>query len=89
MHLSSCAVTKRVGGAFGGKASRGMPVAAAAAVAAAKLGVPVRYQLTRVDDFQLNGGRCDGEVVFDVGFDDDGKLTALNIKVSGQIQHGS
>ena len=49
-------VCRRLGGAFGGKASRCMPPAAAAAVAAAKLHKPVRYVLTREDDMRQNQG---------------------------------
>lgn len=49
-------VCRRLGGAFGGKASRCMPPAAAAAVAAAKLRKPVRYVLTREDDMRQNQG---------------------------------
>jgi xanthine dehydrogenase molybdopterin-binding subunit B len=49
-------VCRRLGGAFGGKASRCMPPAAAAAVAAARLRKPVRYVLTREDDMRQNQG---------------------------------
>ena len=35
-----------------------MPVAAAAAVAAAKTGRRVRYSLSRNDDMRINGGDC-------------------------------
>lgn len=49
---------RRIGGAFGGKSSRCMPPAAAAAVAASKLGRPVRYVLNRNDDMRLNAGDC-------------------------------
>lgn len=47
---------RRIGGAFGGKASRSMPVAVAAAVAAAKLRRPVRLVLNRNEDFRQNAG---------------------------------
>ena len=50
------AACRRVGGAFGGKVARSMPVAAAAAVAAAKTGRRVRYSLGRNDDMRINGG---------------------------------
>ena len=50
------AACRRVGGAFGGKVARSMPVAAAAAVAAAKTGRRVRYSLNRNDDMRINGG---------------------------------
>ena len=47
---------RRIGGAFGGKASRSMPVAVAAAVASAKLRRPVRLVLNRNVDFRQNAG---------------------------------
>ena len=54
--LFCCPACRRVGGAFGGKVARSMPVAAAAAVAAAKTGRRVRYSLSRNDDMRINGG---------------------------------
>ena len=50
------AVCKRVGGGFGGKVSRPNAVAIPAALAAQKTGQPVRFVLSRNDDFRLNGG---------------------------------
>ena len=47
---------RRMGGAFGGKVARSIPVAAAAAVAAHKTGRPVRFALSRNDDMRINGG---------------------------------
>ena len=54
--LEVTVICRRIGGAFGGKASRSMPVAAAAAVAAVKLGRPVRLVLNRNEDFRQNAG---------------------------------
>ncbi len=51
------AVCRRVGGGFGGKATRPMPVAAACAVAAQKLGKQVRLSYNRNTDFRQNGGQ--------------------------------
>ena len=53
---SAAAVCRRVGGGFGGKATRPMPVAAACAVAANKLGKQVRLTYNRNTDFRQNGG---------------------------------
>lgn len=49
-------VCRRLGGAFGGKSSRCLPPAAAAAVAATVLKKPVRYVLNRNDDMRQNQG---------------------------------
>lgn len=56
--LQVTVVCRRIGGAFGGKASRALPVAAAAAVAAVSLGRPVRLVLNRNEDFRQNAGEC-------------------------------
>lgn len=55
---------RRIGGAFGGKASRSMPVAVAAAVAAAKLRRPVRMVLNRNEDFRQNAGELSPSTIF-------------------------
>ena len=51
-------VCRRIGGAFGGKSSRAMPVAAAAAVAASKLRRRVRLVLNRNTDMRQNAGEA-------------------------------
>lgn len=61
-----------MGGGFGGKSSRSMPIAAAAAVAANAVKRPVRLVLNRNDDFRMIGGRSEMLATYDIGFDDDG-----------------
>ncbi|KAM3567750.1 hypothetical protein VYU27_010110, partial [Nannochloropsis oceanica] len=68
---------RRAGGGFGGKLTRSFQNAAAAAVAARKTQRPVIMCNDRVDDFNLVGGREPMCFDYDVGFDDDGKVTAL------------
>lgn len=48
---------KRMGGGFGGKESRGMLIACPLALAAYKLGRPVRYMLNRDEDMLMTGTR--------------------------------
>ena len=48
---------KRVGGGFGGKETRSIPVSAICAVAADKFGRPVRIMLDRDEDMLLTGHR--------------------------------
>eukprot|EP00891_Asterochloris_glomerata_P008497 jgi/Astpho2/8497/Aster-05539 len=72
--------TRRVGGGFGGKATRPMPYAAMCAVAANKLQQQVRLTLNRNTDLRLNGGRSETEVEYSVGFDDSGHISALEVK---------
>jgi len=68
---------RRMGGAFGGKETQAALPAAAAALAAAKLGCPVKICLDRDDDMILTGKRHDFVVDYDVGFDDEGRLDGI------------
>jgi xanthine dehydrogenase/oxidase len=47
--------TKRIGGGFGGKESRTVPIAAAAAIAAFKTHRPVRINVDRDVDMLISG----------------------------------
>ncbi len=72
----------RAGGAFGGKLTRNLPIACAAAVAARKLKADytgVAYVLDRVDDQQTTGAREPMRMDVQVGFEDDGTLTAFRV----------
>ncbi|KAL0741025.1 hypothetical protein Bca4012_082538 [Brassica carinata] len=72
-------ITRRVGGGFGGKAIKSMPVATACALAAHKLNRPVKMYLNRKTDMIMAGGRHPMKVTYNVGFRSDGKLTALEL----------
>ncbi|KAI3955448.1 hypothetical protein MKW98_018549 [Papaver atlanticum] len=74
-------ITRRVGGGFGGKALKSMPVAAACAVAAHKLRRPVRAYLNRKIDMIMAGGRHPMKINYSVGFKSDGKITALHLDI--------
>ncbi|XWS73780.1 hypothetical protein CRYUN_Cryun02cG0158600 [Craigia yunnanensis] len=74
-------ITRRVGGGFGGKAIKAMPVAAACAVAAYKLQRPVRMYLNRNTDMVMAGGRHPMKVTYSVGFKTSGKITALKLDI--------
>nr|XP_029117923.1 LOW QUALITY PROTEIN: indole-3-acetaldehyde oxidase-like [Elaeis guineensis] len=72
-------ITRRVGGGFGGKALRAIPVATACALAAYKLRRPVRMYLDRKTDIIMAGGRHPMKINYSVGFKSDGRVTALHI----------
>ncbi|KAJ0982588.1 hypothetical protein J5N97_010843 [Dioscorea zingiberensis] len=72
-------ITRRVGGGFGGKATRSLRVAAACALAAYKLRRPIRMYLDRKTDMILAGGRHPMKVTYSVGFKSSGKITALHV----------
>ncbi|EOA26467.1 hypothetical protein CARUB_v10022516mg [Capsella rubella] len=70
-------ITRRVGGGFGGKAVKSMPVATACALGAFKLQRPVKMYMNRKTDMIMAGGRHPMKISYNVGFRSDGKLTAL------------
>ncbi|PKU64420.1 indole-3-acetaldehyde oxidase [Dendrobium catenatum] len=72
-------ITRRVGGGFGGKATKAVPVATACALAAYKLRRPVRMYVDRKTDMIMNAGRHPMNIKYSVGFKSDGKITALHI----------
>ncbi|KAM6595876.1 indole-3-acetaldehyde oxidase-like [Cannabis sativa] len=74
-------ITRRVGGGFGGKSSKAMPVAVACALAAQKLRRPVRIYMNRKTDTILAGGRHPMKITYNVGFKSDGKITALELEI--------
>ncbi|XP_027173864.1 indole-3-acetaldehyde oxidase-like [Coffea eugenioides] len=74
-------ITRRVGGGFGGKLMRSMPVATACALAAYKLSCPVRTYLNRKTDMIMIGGRHPMKITYNVGFKSSGKVTALHLDI--------
>ncbi len=69
---------RRMGGAFGGKESNASWVAAAAAMAAARSGRPVKLRLPRKVDMAVTGKRHPFLFRWDAGFDATGRITALD-----------
>lgn len=72
-------VCRRMGGGFGGKESQSALHACVSAVAALRLSRPVKLRLDRDDDFMITGRRHGFEYDYDVGFDADGRITALDV----------
>jgi len=78
--IASHAVTvecRRLGGGFGGKETQAGHLAVWAAVAAHRLGCPVKLRLDRDDDFLITGKRHPFAYHYRVGFDDTGRLCGL------------
>ncbi len=71
----------RMGGAFGGKETQANLWAAVAALGARKLRRPVLVRLTRAQDMIMTGKRHPFLGRFRVGFERDGKLTALSLEL--------
>lgn len=74
-------IVKRMGGGFGGKESQAAHFAALAALVAQKLGRPARIALTKDEDMMVTGKRHPFKNFYEVGFDDEGKILALKIKL--------
>ncbi len=70
---------RRMGGGFGGKESQGNLPAAVAALAARITRRPVKCVYDRDDDFMLTGKRHDARIDYTVGFDDHGRLLAMDV----------
>ncbi len=90
--LPNAAVTvevRRMGGAFGGKESQAAQWAALAALAARVTGRPCKFRLDRDDDMSLTGKRHDFRADYDVGFDDDGRLAAVDIVLASRCGYSA
>ena len=70
---------RRMGGGFGGKESQSGLFACVAAVAARRLGRPVKLRPDRDDDFMITGRRHGFEYSYEVGFDDAGRVLGAEI----------
>ncbi|WP_222264061.1 xanthine dehydrogenase molybdopterin binding subunit [Modestobacter marinus] len=68
----------RMGGGFGGKEMQPHGLAAIAALGATLTGRPVRLRLNRSQDISMTGKRHGFHARWRVGFDDDGRLQALD-----------
>ncbi len=71
--------TRRMGGGFGGKESHPTIIAGIAALLADKLRRPVKLRLSRDDDMIVTGKRHHFNIDYEVGFQDDGTITALDM----------
>jgi xanthine dehydrogenase large subunit len=73
---------RRMGGGFGGKETQAGHVAVWAALAAYCVRRPVKLRLDRDDDFMITGKRHPFGYRYQVGFDDQGRLTALQLTMA-------
>lgn len=75
-HHVVCSV-RRLGGGFGGKETQANPLAALAGLCAYKLKRSARLLLTKDEDMQITGKRHPFIVNYEVGFNDEGIVSAL------------
>ena len=75
---------RRMGGGFGGKETQANLFAAVAAIAAKKYRRAVKIRPDRDDDMVATGKRHDFHVAYDLGFDDDGHIAAVDATFSAR-----
>lgn len=75
---------RRMGGGFGGKETQANLFAAVAAVAAKKYRRAVKIRPDRDDDMVATGKRHDFHVAYDIGFDDEGRIEAVDATYSAR-----
>ena len=81
LDIPSNAVTvyqRRMGGGFGGKETQGNGFAAIAALAAKKLKRAIKVRPDRDEDMAMTGKRHDFVAFYDIGYDDDGVIEAVD-----------
>jgi xanthine dehydrogenase large subunit len=71
-------MTRRMGGGFGGKETQGNHFACLASVAAKKLKRAVKFRPDRDEDMTVTGKRHDFRVDYDVAFDEEGHIHAID-----------
>ncbi|MBT8101248.1 MAG: xanthine dehydrogenase molybdopterin binding subunit, partial [Gammaproteobacteria bacterium] len=77
-------ICRRMGGAFGGKESQAALIACIAALMADKTGRACKLRLDRDDDMIMTGKRHDFVFDYDVGFNDDGLIEAVDFTMAGR-----
>jgi xanthine dehydrogenase large subunit len=75
--------TRRMGGAFGGKETQAAQWACLAALLAVRNQKAVKLRLARSDDMALTGKRHPFVNQAQVGFDNDGRISAVNAELNG------
>lgn len=77
-------IVRRMGGGFGGKETHATPCAAFSALFAVRNNVSVSCRLSRRDDMIMTGKRHGFLNRYDVGFDNEGRIEAIEYVLAGQ-----
>jgi len=75
---------RRMGGGFGGKESQSGLFACCAALAAWKLGCPVKLRPDRDDDMTITGKRHDFCYTYEAGYDDAGVIDGVSVDMTSR-----
>ena len=76
-------IVRRIGGGFGGKETNFI-TSAICCLLSHKTNKPVKLRLDRDDDMIITGKRHDFLSNYEVGFDDDGRINGLKLKLSSR-----
>jgi xanthine dehydrogenase large subunit len=82
-------ICRRMGGAFGGKEGQSSIFSQSAALAAWHLKRPVKLRVNRDDDMTITGKRHDFRIDYDVGFDDTGRILALDVTLASRCGYST
>ncbi|WP_191602782.1 xanthine dehydrogenase molybdopterin binding subunit [Marinomonas algicola] len=74
---------RRMGGGFGGKETQASMPACLCAVIAHLTKQPTKMRLPRMEDMMMTGKRHPFFVSYDIGYDNDGRLHGVDIKLAG------
>ncbi|WP_432474204.1 xanthine dehydrogenase molybdopterin binding subunit [Amphritea sp. HPY] len=74
---------RRMGGGFGGKETQAAGPACIAAVIAHHTGRPTKMRLPRMEDMMMTGKRHPFFNQYEVGYDDNGRITGCEMKLAG------
>ena len=80
---------RRMGGGFGGKESQSALFACVAALAAQRLGRPVKLRPDRDDDMLITGRRHGFDFQFDVGHDEVGRILGVTVEMVANAGHSA
>ncbi|MHA1547210.1 MAG: xanthine dehydrogenase molybdopterin binding subunit, partial [Alphaproteobacteria bacterium] len=80
---------RRMGGGFGGKESQPALIAAIAALVAHHTGRPAKLRLLRDDDMVMTGKRHEFRMDYDVGFDDQGRITGITFEQAARCGYSA
>lgn len=78
---------RRMGGGFGGKETQAAQWSCIAALLAVRNSCAVKIRLPRKQDMMVTGKRHPFENTFDIGFSEQGKISAAKIVVNGNCGH--
>ena len=82
-------ICRRMGGGFGGKEGNASIFSQSAALAAHKLGRPVKLRVGRDDDILITGKRHDFRIDYEVGFDETGRILGLDVTLASRCGHST